>query len=211
MVAFCFLSGLEAPRLSAIMLQGIRRAQQLAPWPAKPGAALEAHAAAAAELRCGTAAALQQQLGMASEFATAQACSMPLSLPLISKSVTEPHSNACQHCCRLPSGAATCSSAMHSGRSHQTFCAATMRISNLRLGRPLRTTAWRQQPHGEAFWRTGCRPCSKRPLRRRAPTRWRRCNGSCAALQLLQTLCTATTWRLDPGPGDKPWRRCLIR
>ena len=47
----------------------VRRMQQLAPWPAEPEAALAAHDAAAAELRCraAAAAAVQRQLGMAYE------------------------------------------------------------------------------------------------------------------------------------------------
>jgi hypothetical protein len=55
------------------MLQAMSRARQLA---AEPGAALAAHTAAAAELRCAAAAAtaLQQQVGMAAEIATVQAC-----------------------------------------------------------------------------------------------------------------------------------------
>ena len=148
MVAFSLFIDLVAKKRCAVMLQGMRRAQQLAPWPAGPGAALAAHAGR-------TAAALQQQLGMASEFATVQACHTQSTLPLTSTFVTEPHSDACQQqqsallspaqqCCHAQM---LCTLADCLGY----FAQIPMRISYHCLGRPLRTRAWRQQPRG--CWR----------------------------------------------------------
>jgi hypothetical protein len=80
MVAFSlFLERLGGAALICYHVAGHEMFAQLAPQPAESRAALAAHAAAAAELRCGTAAAaaLQQQLGMASESATVQACRIP--------------------------------------------------------------------------------------------------------------------------------------
>jgi hypothetical protein len=112
------------------MLQGMRHVRQLVLRPAEAGGDLAANAAAAAELRCETAAAvaLQQQLGTASEFATVQACHISLGFTFDSAVVNEPHrclsSNSSQHCCNPPSSAATCSNAVHVGRSSQPFCTA---------------------------------------------------------------------------------------
>jgi hypothetical protein len=80
MVAFLlFRERLESAAMICYHVAGMRRAQQLALWPAESRAVLAAHAATAAELCCGTAAAaaLQQQVGMATEFATVQACHIP--------------------------------------------------------------------------------------------------------------------------------------
>lgn len=67
-------NGTRLADTDCLALQGVRRTQQLAPQPTASENALAAHAAAAAELRCGVAAAatLQRQLDPGQGFRDAQ-------------------------------------------------------------------------------------------------------------------------------------------
>jgi hypothetical protein len=134
---------------------------------------------------------------MASNFVTVQACHIPPGFTSDTKIANEPHSNACQQqqsallspaerCCHLPKCSCTCD------RSPQTFCAAP----NKDVIPPSRQDAAHQSMEAAAAWRGFLAHQLEALQRRRALTRWRLCSGSCAAVQLLRTLCSATTWRL---------------